>query len=238
LRRFLTEAALIVGLMLVYWVMRGSLPERAAAAFSRANQIIHIEQKLGIFVESGWQEQIVGNRLLVDIANGIYLYGHLPLLIAAAIWIYVRNRERYHIYRNALLISAGMGLVIYWFFPVAPPRLMPEWGFVDTIARFNNNMNEVQPGFIVNHYAAVPSLHFGWALLVGIALIDVSRSLWVRAFAVLFPTVMFFSIVLTANHFIFDGLVGALVVLPAIGLAFALENARLGRRQTLRQQTG
>ena len=111
---------------------------------------------------------------------------------------------------------------------------MPQLGFVDTIAMFNNRSNTMQPGIIVNHYAAVPSLHFGWALLVGIGLIDVSRNLWVRTFAVLFPTLMFFAIVLTANHFIFDAMAGGIVVLLAIVLAFALDNVRLGIRQTAR----
>jgi hypothetical protein len=132
----------------------------------------------------------------------------------------MRSRDHYRVYRNALLISACLGLFFYGFFPVAPPRLMPEHGFVDTVAMFTANTDEMQPSIIVNHYAAVPSFHFGWALLVGIAFIDVSRNLWVRAFAVLFPTLMFFSIVLTANHFIFDALAGALVVLLAIGMAF------------------
>ncbi|MGB8343233.1 MAG: phosphatase PAP2 family protein [Ktedonobacteraceae bacterium] len=234
-RLFLVEAALLVGLMLIYWLIRGAIPERTADAFARADQIIHLEQRLGFFWESGWQEHILGNRTLIDIANGIYLYGHLPILILAGIWIYMQSRERYRIYRNALLISAGLGLLFYGLFPVAPPRLMPEHGFVDTIAMFNNKSNEIQPSIIVNHYAAVPSFHFGWALLVGIALIDVSRNLWARTFAVLFPTVMFFSIVLTANHFIFDAMVGGLVVLLAIVLAFALENFRLGTRQAMRQ---
>jgi hypothetical protein len=234
-RLFLVEAALLVGLMLIYWLIRGAIPERTADAFARADKIIHLEQRLGFFWESGWQEHILGNRTLVDIANGIYLYGHLPILILAGIWMYMQSRERYRIYRNALLISACLGLFFYGLFPVAPPRLMPEHGFVDTVAMFNNKPNEMQPGIIVNHYAAVPSFHFGWALLVGIALIDVSHNLWVRAFAVLFPTVMFFSIVLTANHFIFDAMVGGLVVLLAIVLAFLAENFRLGTRQTVRQ---
>lgn len=234
LRLFAAEAGLLVGLMIIYWLIRGALPERTADAFSRANQIIHLEQRLGFFWESGWQEHIIGSRALVDLANGIYLYGHLPILILCGIWMYMQSRERYRIYRNALLISACVGLFFYGLFPVAPPRLMPEQGFVDTIAMFNNKSNEMQPSFIVNHYAAVPSFHFGWALLIGIALIDVSRNLWVRTFAVLFPTVMFFSIVLTANHFIFDAMVGGLVVLLAIALAFALENYWLGTRQTVR----
>jgi hypothetical protein len=234
-RLFLVEAALLVGLMLIYWLIRGAIPERTADAFARADQIIHLEQRLGFFWESGWQEHILGNRTLVDISNGIYLYGHLPILIVAGIWIYTQSRERYRIYRNALLISACVGLFFYGLFPVAPPRLMPEHGFVDTIAMFNNESNEIQPSIIVNHYAAVPSFHFGWALLIGIAMIEVSRNFWVRTFAVLFPTVMFFSIVLTANHFIFDAVVGGLVVLLAIVLAFAVEYFRLGTRQTVPQ---
>ncbi|MGA2286165.1 MAG: phosphatase PAP2 family protein [Dehalococcoidia bacterium] len=231
LRIFSFEAALLVGLMFIYWVIRGALPERTADAFNRAYQIIHFEQRFGFFWESGWQEHMIGDRALVDIVNGIYLYGHLPLLVGCGIWIYVQSRERYRVYRNALLISAVIGLFIYGFFPVAPPRLMPNLGFVDTIAMFNNKSNTMQPGFIVNHYAAVPSLHFGWALLVGIALIDVARNWWMRTFAVLFPTFMFFAIVLTGNHFIFDAMAGALVVLLAIALAFVLENVRLGMRQ-------
>ena len=230
-RLFIVEAVLIVGLMLVYWLIRGAIPERTADAFARANQIIHFEQKLHFFWEAGWQEHILGNSTLVQIANDIYLYGHLPILILAGIWIYTRSREHYRIYRNALLISACLGLLVYGFFPVAPPRMLPQAGFVDTVAKFSTNPDDIQPGLIVNRYAAVPSFHFGWALLVGIALIDVSRNLWVRAFAVLFPTLMFFSIVLTANHFIFDAVIGGLVVVLAIMLAFQVENLRLGSRQ-------
>jgi len=231
LRFFAVEAALLVGLMLIYWLIRGAFPERTADAFARARQIIHLEQSLGFFWESGWQKQIIGSRALVEIANGIYLYGHLPILILCGIWLYAHSRGTYRTYRNALLISACLGLFFYGLFPVAPPRLMPEQGFVDTVAMFNNTSYEIQPSIIVNHYAAVPSFHFGWALLVGIALIDVSRSLWVRSFAVLFPTLMFFSIVLTANHFIFDAIAGGLVVLLSIGLAFALESFRLEMRR-------
>jgi hypothetical protein len=231
LRLFSVEAALLVGLMLVYWLIRGAIPTRTADAFARADQIIQLEQKLGFFWESGWQEHILGNHALIDIANGIYLYGHLPILILAGIWLYMQSREHYRVYRNALLISAALGLFFYGFFPVAPPRLMPEHGFVDTVAMFSRNPDDLQPDIIVNRYAAVPSFHFGWALLVGIAMIDVSRNFWVRTLAVLFPTLMFFSIVLTGNHFIFDALVGGLVVLLAIVLAFMVENFRQPARR-------
>jgi hypothetical protein len=222
--RFLVEAVLLVGAMLVYWLLRGAVPERIAESFSRASNIIRLEEKLGIFVEPRWQEFVINNVTLVKIANWIYLWAHLPVLIIGAIWVYLRNRQRYRVYRNALLISAVVGLFFYMFFPVAPPRLLPEWGFVDTVV-------------LLNHYAAVPSLHVGWALLVGVALFNVDHSVPVRVFAVLLPLAMFFSVVLTANHFIFDIIVGAVIVLAAIAVAFVMENHRLEVLRLRRQQT-
>jgi hypothetical protein len=235
--RFLVEAVLLVGAMLVYWLLRGAVPDRIAESFSRASGIIRLEERLGIFVEPRWQESIIGNLALVKIANLVYLWAHLPVLVIGGIWVYVCNRSRYRVYRNALLISAVVGLLFYVFFPVAPPRLLPEWGFVDTVALLNPENYNLQPGFLVNHYAAVPSLHVGWALLVGIALFDVDHRIPVRVFAVLLPLAMFFSVVLTANHFIFDIIVGAVIVLAAIGVASVMENRRLARQQSQGQQT-
>ncbi len=234
-RRFLGEAALLLGVMIIYFLIRGGVPERAAEAFSRANQIIHLERKLGIFVELRWQELIVDSTTLMKIANWVYVWCHLPVLIFAAVLVYLRNRERYRIYRNAFLISAVIGLFCYGFFPVAPPRLMPEWGFVDTQALLNPENYEMQPGVFVNHYAAVPSLHFGWAVLVTIALLDVSCGFWLRAFAVVMTTAMFFSVVLTANHFIFDMIVGTLVVLVALAVALLVDSGRFAPWRALRQ---
>jgi len=235
--RFLLEAVLLAGALLVYWLLRGAVPERIAESFSRANDIIRLEERLGIFVEARWQESIIDNLTLVKIANWVYLWAHLPVLFGGAIWIYLRNRGRYRVYRNALLLSAVVGLLFYAFFPVAPPRLLPEWGFVDTVALLNPENYSMQPGFLVNHYAAVPSLHVGWALLVGIALFDVDRRVPVRVFAALLPLAMFFSVVLTANHFIFDIIVGTMIVLGAIGVAFVMENRRLEVLRLGRQQT-
>lgn len=224
--RFAGEAAFLFAAMLVYFLIRGGLPVRPEEAFDRANRVIRLEEGLGIFVEPRWQGYILDNVALMKIANWVYVWGHLPILIVGAIWVYVRNRERYRVYRNALLISGFVALLGYAFFPVAPPRLLPEWGFVDTVARLARENYDMQPEFFVNHYAAVPSLHFGWALLVGIALFDVDHRIPVRGFAVVMVAAMFFAVVLTANHFIFDMLVGSLVVLVAIAAAFTLESAR------------
>lgn len=222
--------------MAIYFFIRGGLPEPVPEAVARSTKIIHLEQALGIFVERQWQEPVLKNDLLMRIANGIYVWGHFPVILAAAVWLYWKNRERYGFYRTGLVLSAFLGIWGYAFFPAAPPRLMPgEWGFVDTIALVAKERYEVKPDLFLNHYAAVPSLHFGWAMLAGIAIWENSRNLAFRTFAVLMPTAMFWSIVVTANHFIFDMLVGAAVVLVALFVSWLYYTGRLPVRRVLQR---
>lgn len=228
--RFILETAFVFGVMIVYFLIRGGLPVSAAEAFARANDVIQLEQKLGFFVELEWQEKITDSETLMRLANWTYVWGHLPVLIFAAVWMYVRNRPRYRVYRNALILSGFIGLIGYGLFPVAPPRLLPEWGFVDTVAALTKENYEMQPEFFVNHYAAVPSLHFGWALLIGIGLIDADKNLLIRVFAVVSTVAMFFAIVLTANHFLFDMIVGSAIVLLALAVSQAFASGFFRRR--------
>jgi hypothetical protein len=233
---FLIEVAMVTMAMAIYFFIRGGLPEPVPAAVARSTKIIHLEQGLGIFVERQWQEPVVENRLLMRIANGIYIWGHFPVILAAAVWLYWKNRQRYGLYRTGLVLSAFVGLWGYAFFPAAPPRLMPsQWGFVDTIALVAKERYEVKPELFLNHYAAVPSLHFGWAMLAGIAIWENSRNPVFRAFAILMPTAMFWSIVVTANHFIFDMLVGAAVVLVALFISWLCYTGRLPVRRVVRR---
>jgi hypothetical protein len=234
LAAFLIEAAVLTAIMVVYFLVRGGLPEPVPQAVARSTKIIHLEQALHIFVERQWQEPVLKNDLLMRIANGIYIWGHFPVILVAAIWLYWKNRERYGLYRTGLVLSAFVGLWGYAFFPAAPPRLMPsEWGFVDTIAIVAKERYEVKPDLFLNHYAAVPSLHFGWAMLAGIAIWENSRNVLLRAFAVLMPTAMFWAIVVTANHFIFDMLVGAAIVLVALFVSWLYYSGRLPVRHVL-----
>jgi hypothetical protein len=222
--------------MVVYFFIRGGLPEPVPEAVARSTKIIHLEQALGIFVEPNWQEPVLKNKLVMQIANGIYVWGHFPVIIAVAVWLYWKNRERYGLYRTGLVLSGFIGLWGYAFFPAAPPRLMPsEWGFVDTIALIAKENYEMQPAPFLNHYAAVPSLHFGWAMLVGIAIWENTRNPLFRAFAVLMPAAMFWSIVVTANHFIFDMLVGAAIVLVALAVSWLHYTGRLPISRVLRR---
>jgi hypothetical protein len=231
---FVIEVAIMTIVMAIYFLIRGGLPEPVPAAVARSTKIIHLEQATGIFVERQWQEPVLKNGLLMRIANGIYIWGHLPVMLVAAVWLYWKNRQRYGLYRTGLVLSAFVGLWGYAFFPAAPPRLMPsDWGFVDTIALVAKERYELKPDLFLNHYAAVPSLHFGWAMLAGIAIWQNSRNLALRAFAILMPAAMFWAIVVTANHFIFDMLVGAAIVLVALFISWLYYSGRLPIRRVL-----
>jgi len=234
---FALELAMVFAAMVVYFLIRGGLPEPVDEAVSRSNRIIDVERALGIFWERDWQEPVLKSRLLMQIANGIYVWGHFPVILATAFWLYWRSRERYNFYRTALLVSAFIGLWAYGFFPAAPPRLMPQqWGFVDTIALIAKETYDMQPGGFVNQYAAVPSLHFGWALLAGIAITDTTNGFLAKVLAVLIPSAMFWAIVVTGNHFIFDMLVGGTIVLFSLGVSWLFHSGRLGTVLRLQRQ--
>jgi hypothetical protein len=231
---FVIELAMVTVAMVIYFYIRGDLPEPVPEAVARSTKIIHLEQAMGIFVERDWQQPVLKNGLLMRVANGIYVWGHFPVILTAAFWLYWKNRERYGLYRTGLVLSAFVGLWGYAFFPAAPPRLMPsQWGFVDTIALVAKERYEVKPDLFLNHYAAVPSLHFGWAMLAGMAIWQNSKNLGLRAFAVLMPAAMFWAIVVTANHFIFDMLVGAAIVLVALFISWLYYTDRLPIRRLL-----
>ncbi len=216
----LAEILLLASTLPLYYLVRGTAHERVGEALARGVQLIKFEKSLGIFWEADLQRLVLDYDWLVQLLNGVYLYGHLPVIGALAVWLYIRHRPQYVLMRNAFLISGAMGLVVYVFFPVAPPRFLPEWGFVDTIVGQYNTGRPLTPSFFVNEYAAMPSLHFGWNLLVGAAVWTASRNIALRAFAVLMPFFMFAVIVLTANHYFVDAGAGLLAVI--LGAAIAL----------------
>lgn len=213
---------LLIGLALpFYYLVRGSAHERVGEALVRGSQLVLLERRLGIFWEADLQHYILSYHWwLVELLNGIYLYGHLPVIGALAVWLYFWHRPQYLLMRNAFLISGGIGLVVYVLFPVAPPRFLPEWGFVDTVFRQYDTGRPLTPSFFTNEYAAVPSLHFGWNLLVGVAIWLATRNLPLRFFAVFMSVAMFATIILTANHYFLDAAAGLGAV--ALGMAIAL----------------
>ncbi len=224
------EIILVATALLLYYLVRGFTHERVELSFYLAGQIIDLEKTLGIFWEVDLQGLVLPYGWLVDSLNSIYLYGHLPVILAIAVWLYSWHRPQYLLMRNAFLISGAIGLIVYASFPVAPPRFMTELGFVDTIFEQYGVSRLANPYFFRNEYAAVPSLHFGWNLLAGMAMYLASRNLAVRASAVLLPLATLAAVVLTANHYILDTIAGTLTVAAGVALALAVRGLVLHYR--------
>lgn len=207
----------------VYFVLRGIAVTRVDLATDNAMHIINLEQSLGVFWEPSWQREALKHDSLIDFANFMYLNMHLPFLAVFGFFIFHSDRRKHRVIRNAILLSGFMGIPLYHLVPVTPPRLLSEngvsLGFVDTIVAHSRP----RPGPVTNWYAAIPSYHFGWILLGMIGAIWCWKSPFIRAGAIIFAAAMWWSIVVTANHYFFDMALGSAIVLVALYLALRWE---------------
>ena len=234
---FLYEASLILGGYFAYFGVRAISEGSAGVALENARRLIELEQNLGLFIEPRIQNLLIGSDIIVSLVNWIYVWGHWPVIGGVAIWLFVRRPKAYRIYRNALLISGGIGLIFFVAFPAAPPRFT-DLGLVDTVFSQSNVAQLLQPTDFTNEYAAFPSLHFGWSLLMATAIFRESHQSQTRLIAWLLPVAMLISIVATANHFIIDALGGGAVALTGLLIAQQIEKINLTRptRQALSQE--
>jgi hypothetical protein len=213
----------IIGLFIFfYFFVRGLMDSQESVATANARDLVRFERWLGIFHEVQIQEWALGQRWLVDAVNAVYIYGHWPVLISTLVWLLWRHREMFPVYRSALLLSGAVGLVFFVAFPMAPPRFLPDLGFVDTVTLHTNSYRVLQPPAFTNQYAAMPSLHVGWNLLMGVAIFTLTTNRFWKVFAVVMPLAMYSATILTANHYLLDGVVGSIIALGALGVAWRI----------------
>ena len=213
------EVTLFLVIYGAYSLTQDALPDRQFLAFHNTYNVIDFETRLKIFWEQSIQSWFLRSDFLIQLVNALYTLLFFPVLISFGIWAYQHHRQQYSIARNAILISAVIGFPGFAFYPMAPPRLLPNLGFVDTLATFMNLKTSSMPSSMVNQYAAMPSLHMAWALLVGITTIRIAKTWWLKLAGILLPLLMLVTIVATANHFILDAIVGATVAGLSYGLA-------------------
>jgi len=211
-RRGLVEVATIAFLYGIYEVLRGQGHATLAAAREHTDGIVALERQLHLFGERAIQQGaswIPGVPTLLGMA---YIAMHFIGTGAFLLWLHRRHPERFPLVRNTFVGATGLALVGYILYPVAPPRLA-ELGFVDTVSHSAKvNLSSDLLGGLYNPFAAVPSLHFGYALVVGIAIAGLARGRLARALGWSYPVVMLFVIVATGNHFFFDAAAGALAI--------------------------
>lgn len=228
----LGQSGLILLLIFIYFRVRGLTQGSTSDALAHANDILALERRLGIDIESSVQGPVERNEVLETMANWVYIWGHWPVIVATMLWLAARHRDVFRRLRDAMMISGAVGMVIFATYPVAPPRLA-NLGLVDTVTEGSNAYRVLQPPDLVNQYAAMPSLHTGWDLLVGMAIVTAASSLVLRIIGFAMPILMGIAVVLTANHYVLDVVAGVSLVLVAHIVALALERRRFRRRTKL-----
>ncbi len=216
------EAVLAAAAILAYFGIRNRTAGSPGQALANADRIADLERWLHIPWEHEAQASIVGSDVLVMLVNWVYIWGHWPVILGSATALYLYRRDRYYVLRNALFVSGAIGFLFFALLPVAPPRLV-EPKLVDTVTEQSSAYRALQPPGLTNQYAAFPSLHVGWNIVIGIVLLISFTHLAVRAFAILSPTAMAFAVVATANHYVLDVVAGMAVVLVGLAVALSIE---------------
>jgi len=222
------EAATLLALFAL-WQYAGSFSVMSTdEALTRAQWLWDAERAVHMPSEAAVQQFFLPHPLLVQVCNLYYAGLHFPVLIACLIWLFARHRGRYRYVRTTVVLFTASALLMQ-LIPVAPPRMLASDGMVDTAIQYGQSVYGKVGGFEANQLSAMPSVHVGWALLVALVVVHVSRSRW-RWLALAYPAVTTVVVVATANHFWLDGVVAALL----LALAFVVQRAGRAARRRVR----
>jgi len=225
-RGFFSELFKVGTGIFLFYLARGLIPTHAAAATERSRNLFELEQRLRIAKETVVQTWTLNYEALVHYFNVIYIYGHFPIIVILLAILYFWHREGYRVLRNGLLISALAGLLIWYLLPVAPPRLLPHYSFTDTLVIMPVKGGDLQPEVFANRYAAVPSFHAGWALLMEVVIWRATKRWDIRIITLLLTVSMFVGVVATGNHYFLDVFIGSVIVVGALLLVLWWEKRR------------
>ncbi len=227
---FVREAA-VIGFLYGLWQLAGEVSlHNTAGAFTRAAWIERFERHLPLPSERSVQHVVLGHHLLVQAANLYYASMHLTMMFVFLIWLFVRHRDQYRPIRQVLAWTT-LGCLVVELLPVAPPRMMP--GIVDTAMVYGQSV--YANGLPIDQLSAMPSVHVGWAVLVGYYVWRVSPSRW-RFIGPLHSVITILVVVATGNHWWLDGIVAVVILVVSAwsvrGVQAAWHSAR-GRRRPL-----
>jgi hypothetical protein len=218
------EAGLLLGLF-VLWRVVGSVSLLSeSGAFDRGRWLWRVERALHLPSELALQKQLLPHPAVVQLVNVFYLAAHIGGMAALLIWLYARHRDHYRRWRNVVVAFTGVSLLLQ-FLSVAPPRLLTELGFVDTAREYGQSAYDHLGSGLVDQLSSMPSVHVGWAVIAGLAVVRVSQSPW-RWLAIAQPALTCYAVVVTANHFWLDGVVACVVVAAVAPLTARVMNRR------------
>ena len=222
------EMALLAGAYMIYVYTRAIFfSDVRTVALENAQRIVDLEKKLGFFWEPTWQNWTLdAAESAILFFNWVYIFTFWPVILTTAVILYVVNRKRYFFYRNVILVSFVVAMVMFALFPLAPPRMLAGT-FVDTIASFG-------PAFYAsrdlanfyNVFAAMPSLHFAWTLVFGYMFLTAGPR-WLKVAGIMYPAITLMAITITGNHYILNAVGGGVVMGISMGLVFLIRRRRV-----------
>jgi hypothetical protein len=216
------ELVIVTAGFLTYRWCRLFTRDENRQAMRNARRVIDFERALGVFGEQSVQQWALASRVVVDVLNRYYVSVHFPITIVFLVWVYFRHFAAYSFIRTWFALVTLTALAIHVGFPLAPPRMTP--GFVDTLQEFGPRVYAADPRrSVANQFAAMPSLHFGWALMLASSVIAIKRTRR-SIIIVLHPLMTLFAIVATGNHYWLDaiaaGLLAAMFAVVLLGWRF------------------
>ena len=216
------EILIIAAVNVVYETVRNLSAGKPSKAYSNALLIIDWQRNLGIWHEQAMQQFALGFTPLIVVAN--YFYGSIYIIatLFTLIFLYSKFPDDYPLFRNTLMIGTLCGLIGFALFPLMPPRLLDDtlllqgtnanlwFGFIDTLVEYPTfwSFNDPAMKTISNQFAAMPSLHCGWAFWTFISLLPRMKSWWSKTLVVLYPVLTVYVVVITANHYVLDAVAG------------------------------
>jgi hypothetical protein len=209
------ELGLWAALYGAYLTTRNFAIGSADEAFANASMLIDVERGVGAFHEVAVQRALATDLGLERFFDLYYMVGFGPIIALVLVWLALRHRGQYRELRTWLLLSIAIASIGYVLLPTAPPRLVDGIGIADTVGLSGHDTGSVG-GVKFNPYAAMPSMHVGWSVLLGLYGARVASRRIVRAFFALHPLVMAATVTATGNHYLVDALVGAALALAAV----------------------
>lgn len=193
-------------------------------AFAHAHEILRLERYLGLDVELHLNQTLLSVPLLARAANIFYATMHFIVTLGVVVWLYRYRPQHYRWLRTSIMIATGVALLGFWLYPLAPPRFLHNAGFVDPVTALHSLglYASDASGSLTNQYAAMPSMHAGWALWCGLILVRLTTQKWIKVLGVLYPATTVFVILSTANHYILDAVAGMALISGALWVSWFL----------------
>ncbi|HEY5977935.1 MAG TPA: phosphatase PAP2 family protein [Solirubrobacterales bacterium] len=221
------QIGILVGVDLAYTFVRGIVDSEKGLAMAHGQQLIDFEKATGTFFEPDLQAFFLPAQWTIDFANQIYLNAQFSIAIGFLFWLYLFRNESYYFVRNMFVVAMGIALVGYTAYPTAPPRMFEHLGFVDTLNAYSDVGHDSSIAKIfINPYAAVPSMHCAFAMMIGASGVMICRHWWAKTWWAVWPLLVSWVTIVTANHYWVDAALGWMVALAAALAALRLARAR------------